>query len=60
MFYMYVYANQVGVLKLYLPVMMSHIVLPPFYRILCICIYLPSVAVMLDRDCIVTHDSLPV
>ena len=28
MFYMYVYAIQVGVLKLYLPVVMSHIVLP--------------------------------
>ena len=65
MFYMYVYANQVGVLKLYLPVMMSHIVLPPF-AVSCtyIYIYLPGVAVMLDRscnsprDCIVTRDSL--
>ena len=51
MFYMYVYANQVGVLKLYLPVMMSHILLPLF-AVSCrmyIYMYLPGVAVMLDR-----------
>ena len=48
--YMYVYACQVGVLKLYLAVVIAHILLPPSYRILlCIYIYLPCVAVMLDQ-----------
>ena len=52
MFYMYVYAYQVGVLKLYLPVVIAHILLTPSYHILSyiyIYMYLPGFAVMLDR-----------
>ena len=47
MFYMYVYAYQVGVLKLYLPVVIAHILLP--HPVMYMYIYLPCVAVMLDR-----------
>ena len=54
--YIYVYAYQVGVLKLYLPVVIAHILLPPSYRIL---LYVYIYTYLVLRSCLTDGQTLP-